>query len=95
MEDADPNSVEYRTVGKKSKREKGSFTSEGANWVFSFDGHVKLMSFPNSTFLIAIYSCFDTASKKLVWIKVWDSNSSPYLITCWYFDYLSHFAALC
>ena len=57
MEDVDPNGLEHRTVGKKSKREKGSFTSEGANWVFSFDGHDKLMGFQNSTFPIAIYSC--------------------------------------
>ena len=37
---------------------------------------------------MAIYGCLDTASRKLVWIKVWDSNSSPYLIARWYFDYL-------
>ena len=70
-----PNGLEYRTVGKKSKREKRSFTSEGANWVFSFDGRDKLMSFQNSTFPTATYSCLDTVSRKLVWI-----NSSPYLI---------------
>ena len=41
-----------------------------------------------TVFPIAIYGCLDIASKKLVWIKVWDSNSSPYLVACWYFDYL-------
>ena len=30
----------------------------------------------------------ETARGKLVWIKVWDSNSLPYLIALWYFDYL-------
>ena len=75
LEDVDPNGLEYRTVGKKSKTEKGSFTSEGDNWVFSFDGHDKLMGFQNSTFPIAIYSCLDTASRKLVWIKMWYSKS--------------------
>ena len=75
MEDVNPNGLEYRTFGKKSKREKGNFTSEGANWVFSFDSHDKLMGFQNSTFLIAIYGCLDTASRKLVRIKMWDSNS--------------------
>ena len=54
MEDVDLNGLEYGTVGKKSKREEGSFTSEGANLVFSFDGHVKLMGFQNSTFPITI-----------------------------------------
>ena len=66
MEDADPYDVEYRNVGKKSKREKGSFTSSGADWVFSFDGHIKLMGFVNSNFPIAIYAYLDTAGRKLV-----------------------------
>ena len=88
MGDVEPNGLEYRTVGKKNNREKGNFTSEGANWLFSFDGHDKLMSFQNSTFLIAVYGCLDTDSRKLVWIKVWDSNSSPYLIARSYFRYL-------
>ena len=88
MEDVDTNGFEYITFEEKSKREKGSFTSEGANWVFSLDGHNKLMGFQNSTFPITIYGCLDTASRNLVWIKVWDSNSSPYLIARWYFDYL-------
>ena len=78
MDNADPNGLEYKTVSKKkNKREKGSLTSEGVNWVFSFDDHYKLMGFQNSTFPIAIYSCLNTASRKLVWIKMWDSNSSP------------------
>ena len=88
MEDVDTNGFEYRTVEEKSKREKGGFTSEGTNWVFSLDGHDKLMGFQNSTFPITIYGCLDTDSRNLVWIKVWDSNNSPYLIACWYFDYL-------
>ena len=40
-------------IGEKSKKEKESFTSEGTNWVFSFDGH-------DSTFPIAMYVCLDT-----------------------------------
>ena len=79
---------EYRTAGKKSKTEKGSFTFEGVNLVFSFDGHVKLMGFQNSTFATIIYGRLDTASLLLGWIKVWHSNSSPYLIPRWSFDYL-------
>ena len=63
MEDDDLNGLEYRTVGNKSKREKGSFASEVASWIFSFDGHDKLMGFKNSTFPIAIYGCLDTASR--------------------------------
>lgn len=43
MEDIVTNCLKYRTVGKKSKRKNVSFSCEGANWVFSFDNHVKLM----------------------------------------------------
>ena len=46
------------------------------------------MGFQNSTFSIAIWSCLDRPGRKLTWIKVWDSNSLPYLIARWYFDYL-------
>ena len=87
MEVVDPNGLEYRTIREKNKREKGSFTSEGNSWVLSFDGLDKLMGFHNSTFLIAIFGFLDTASRKLVWINMWDSNSSPYLMVSWYFDY--------
>ena len=45
MKDVDSNCLEYRTVGEKSKRKKGSFTSEGGNWVFFSDGHDKLLVF--------------------------------------------------
>ena len=83
MEDIVTNCLKYSTVGKKSKRENVSFSSEGANWVFSFDNHVKFMGPQNGTFPIAIYSC-----RKLVWIKVWDSNSSPYLLPHRHYDYL-------
>ena len=31
MEDVDSHCLEYRTVEEKSKRKKGSFTSEGGN----------------------------------------------------------------
>ena len=70
------------------QREKGSFIFLGPNWVLSLDGHDKLMGYQNSTFPIAIYGCIDTASRKLLWLKVWDSNSSPQLTSQWYFNYL-------
>ena len=62
--------------------------SEVANLFFFFDVHDKLMGFQSSTFSIAIYGCLDTASRKLVWIKVWNSSSSLYLTAGWHFDYL-------
>ena len=68
LEDVDPNGL------GQNKREKGSFTSEGTNWMFSFDGYGKLMGFQNNTFSTAICDFLDRASRKLVWIKVWDSS---------------------
>jgi len=46
------------------------------------------MGYQNDTFPIAIYGCIDTASRKIVWLKAWDSNSRPALPGRWYFDYL-------
>ncbi len=68
-------------VGKKIHKRKGNFTSLGPNWVHSLDGHDKLMGFQNSTFPIAVYGCLDTASRKLLWLRVWMSNHNPQLIT--------------
>ena len=88
MMDIDPDGLKERQPALKVKKKRGTFSSSGPNWVFSLDGHDKLMGFQNSTFPLAIYGCIDTASRKLIWIKVWSSNSSPFLIGRWYFDYL-------
>ena len=75
-------------VGGKRKKKKGNFTTRGANWVHSLDGHDKLMGYQNSTFPLAIYGCLDTASRKLLWLRVWVSNCNPKLIGKWYLEYL-------
>lgn len=51
------------------------------------------MGYKKSTFPIAIYGCLDTASRKLMWIRVWVSNSNPQLIGRWYLEHLmeTHF----
>ncbi len=54
----------------------------------SLDGHDKLMGYQNSTYPIAIYGSLDTTSRRLLWIRVWMSNSDPQLIGRWYFEYL-------
>ena len=81
----DPEGLETRGgIGGKQKRKKGHFTTRGTNWVHALDGHDKLMEYQNSTFPLAIYGCIDTASRKLLWLKVWVSNSDPK----WYLEYL-------
>lgn len=65
-----------------------NFTSKGPNWVHWLDGHDKLMGYQNSTFPPAIYGCLDTASRKLLWLKVWVSNCDPNIIGRWYLEHL-------
>ena len=47
-----------------------------------------MMGYQNSTFPIAIYGCIDTASRKLIWLKVWNTNSNPIFIGKWYLQSL-------
>ena len=90
MNELDPDGLEARgCVGEKRKHKKGNFTSKGPNWVHSLDGHDKLMGYQNSTFPLAIYGCLDTASRKLLWLKVWVSNCNPNIIIGrWYLEHL-------
>eukprot|EP00794_Sanderia_malayensis_P011558 gene11558-12749_t len=37
---------------------------------------------------VAVYGCLDTASRKLLWLRVWMSNHDPLLIARWYLEYL-------
>ncbi len=68
MCDLDPAGLENRALAKKAPRVKGKFTTGGANWVHSFDGHTKLMGYQRDTFPLAIYGCIDTASRKILWL---------------------------
>lgn len=57
-------------VGKKKHERKGYVTAKGPNYVHSFDGHEKLMGYQISTFLLAVYGCLDTTSRKLLWLRI-------------------------
>ncbi|XP_078484142.1 uncharacterized protein LOC144744114 isoform X2 [Ciona intestinalis] len=87
MVELDPDGLEARTPGKK-RLKKGHFSSKGPDWVHSLDGHCKLMGFQKSTFPLAVYGCIDTASRNLLWLKIWTDNCDPKLIARWYFDYI-------
>ena len=88
LTEADPEGLEQRRPGFKKKKKKSHFVSRGPNWVLSIDGHDKLMGYQNSTFPIAIYGCIDTSSRKILWLRVWASNSKPELIGRLYLEYL-------
>ena len=89
MHASDPEGLHNRGgIGAKKARRKVNFTTKGSNWVHSLDGHDKLMGYQNSTFPLAIYGCLDTASRKMLWLRVWTSNSNPQIIGRWYLEYL-------
>ena len=88
MTDIDLEGLRQRQPRFKRKKEKGTFTAVGPNWVVSLDGHDKLMGFQKSTFPLAIYGCIDTASRKILFLKVWTSNNNPIFVGRWYFEYL-------
>lgn len=88
MYKVDPDALEQRAPQFKKKKPKGHFTSPGPNSVHSLDGHDKLMGYQNSTFPVAVYGCIDTCSRKVLWVKVWISNSDPNLIGRFYLEYL-------
>lgn len=84
----DPEGLKNRIPGAKKKAKKGQFISPGPNMVHSIDGHDKLMGYQNNTYPLAIYGCIDSASRKLLWIKAWTSNSDPELPAKWYLSYI-------
>eukprot|EP00794_Sanderia_malayensis_P002289 gene2289-2634_t len=89
MYDVDPEGLAQRALDQRNNpRVKGKFTTRGPNWVHSLDGHAKLMGFQKSTFPLAIYGCIDTASRKLLFLKIGSGNSDPRVIGLWYLEYL-------
>lgn len=88
MTELDPDGLSNRQPGLKKKKQKDHFVSKGSNWVLSVERHDKFMGYQNSTFPIAIYGFIDTASRKILWLRCWTSNSKPEIIERWYLEYL-------
>ena len=88
MWDINPQALDERNIKKRAKKPKQPFVSDGANWVFSLDGHDKMMGFQNSTFPLAIYGCLDTFSRKIIFLHVWKGNSDPVVVGNFYMQHL-------
>ena len=88
MRALDKDGIDARSVKKRAKKVKKPFVSGGSDWLYSLDGHDKLMGFQNWTFPIAIYGCLDTFSRKVLYLFVWNSNSDPVLIANCYWRYI-------
>ena len=88
MKDVHPEGLENRKPILKKKKTKSTISSVGTNWVLSMDEHDKLMRYQNSTFPLTVCGYMDTASRKLLFIWAWTSNSNPVYPKRWYFEYL-------
>ena len=83
MQDVDSEGLQAKGGAGNPKQKQ-----KGPNFVHSLDGHDKLVGYQNSTFPLAIYGCIDTASRKILWLKIWVTNSDPKRIGYWYLEYL-------
>lgn len=88
MSKLDEDGLKRRRPGLKRKKRDQHYVTKGVNSVLSMDGHDKLMGFQNSTFPIAIYGVMDQASRKILMLKCWVSNSDPRLVGMWYVNWL-------
>ncbi len=80
--------MDDRGLKKKVKKPKQPFVSDCSDFVFSLDGHDKMMGFQNSTFPRAIYGCLDTFSRKIIFLRVWKGNSNPAVVGNFYMQHL-------
>ena len=60
MNALDKDGIDARSVKRKQGRSQSLLYPGGSNWLYSLDGHDKLIGFQNWTSPIAIYGCFDT-----------------------------------
>ena len=63
MQEWDDEGLNRRKPIVKQKPEKGNFTSEGIDWTYSSDGHVKLMGHQRSNFPLSRYGSIESVAK--------------------------------
>ena len=61
---------------------------KGPNHTHSGDGQDKLMDFAKDTFPLAVYGLQDVFSGRILFLKLWTSNSDPRLIGKWYLQHI-------
>ena len=88
MFDVNPDFLIERHLENKKKKKGHFFLKAQTGWVWFLDGHDKMMGYQNSIFPLAVYGCIDTASRCMLWLKVWNTNSKPELVGRWYIEYL-------
>ena len=88
MVEMDPEGWAQGSLIKKRKRRVNLFRTDGPLYVVSLDGHDKLCGYQNWTFLLGLYGCINTFSRKMLFLYVCQSNSYPHVIARRYFDFL-------
>ena len=88
MTNLDQEGLVRRRLGSKRKKRNEHYSTAGVNSFFSMDGHDKMMGYKNSTFPLAIYGILDQASRKIILLKCWTTNSDPDVIGRWYLEHL-------
>ena len=82
----------YKVTGQKMVDHTNTNTVidifQGPNHTHSADGHDKLMDFAKDTFPLAVYGLQDVFSGRILFLKLWPSNSDPKLIGKWYLQHL-------
>ena len=63
-----------KPITRKSPK---NVNSEGICWVRSLDGQCKLMRYKQSTLPLDMHGCIDTASCKVIWLRIWTDKSDP------------------
>jgi hypothetical protein len=78
LEEVDPDGIEDRKARKLQRR---VFHADGADQVWSIDGHDKIKRWG-----FAIHGAIDVYSRFLVWLAVGPSNNDPRYILAYYLD---------
>ena len=73
-------------IAKSQKRKVILQVKELVGYI-CLDGHVMLMGYHNSTFPLTVYGANDTASRKILRLKIGVSNSNPKVMGRWYLEY--------
>ena len=82
----DPEGVEFR---QKRRLRRRMYYSNGPNWVWHIDGYDKLKPYG-----FPIHGAVDGFSRRILWLKVINSNKDPKVICFEYLKYLSSLAGV-
>lgn len=78
MKEIDPHGVERRSKHRLKRRK---YRTNGPNEVWHIDGNDKLKPFG-----FCIHSAIDGFSRKILWLRLSDTNKEPFIFAAYYTD---------